>query len=404
MSFVDLIRQQIQVLGNVPEPSDDAVSHSHKLYQTIVEQANNGAMTFHDFMHMALYAPGLGYYSAGAHKIGPAGDFITAPELSPLFGQCVAIQVQQVMSDDCNSLLEFGAGTGRLAVSIMAYLAQVDSLPEHYIILEPSPDLRQRQQQLITTEIPQLAERFRWLSELPESFSGVVIANEVIDAMPVHGFRVTGGSLEEMMVTLDADQQLTMAFSQTLSPELEAWWSSCGQQLNLPDGYVSEVNLAMNGWINAIGECLDKGLVLLIDYGFPMAEYYLPERSSGTIKCHYRHRHHDDPLVLLGLQDITAHVDFTSVAETGLASGLDVLGYANQGSFLTSCGILQLAESEVGEDLKKQVLMAQQIKPLIMPEEMGELFKVMALAKQIDPVALGGLIGYRYLDQRHLLG
>jgi len=230
------------------------------------------------------------------------------------------------------------------------------------------------------------------------------VANEVIVAMPVHGFRVQDNQIEERMVTTDAQGELAIGYSPQLTPALHDWWQSVGVELGLPDSYVSEVNLAMLSWIQSLGQCLNKGLVILVDYGFPMAEYYLPERSTGTIKCHYRHRHHDDPLVLLGLQDITAHVDFTSVAEAGLANGFDVLGYANQGGFLTSCGILQLAESAVGEDLKQQVLMSQQIKPLIMPEEMGELFKVMTLAKEIDPISLGGLVGYRYLDQRHLLG
>lgn len=404
VTHTDRILQQIQSLGNVPEPSIDAIQHSELLYQEIVKNSKNGDLTFHDFMHLVLYAPGLGYYSAGSHKIGPAGDFITAPELSPLFGQSIAVQAQQVLSEDCASMLEFGAGTGRLAVSVMSYLAQVDALPEQYIILEPSPDLKQRQQALVAAELPELVNRFQWVSELPDSFSGVMVANEVIDAMPVHGFRVVGDRIEEMMVIVDADEELTIAYSETLSPALSDWWSTTGQQLGLPDGYISEVNLAMNAWIKSIGESLTKGLVLLIDYGFPVAEYYLPERNTGTIKCHYRHRHHDDPLKLLGLQDVTAHVDFTSVAEAGLDYGFDVLGYANQGAFLTSCGILQLAEAAVGDDLKQQVLMSQQIKPLIMPEEMGELFKVMTLAKDIDPVSLGGLIGFRYLDQRHLLG
>lgn len=411
MSYKNRILQQIQQLEQVPEPDDAAINHSALLYQKIVAQINQGPFTFSEYMHQLLYAPGLGYYSAGATKIGPAGDFITAPELSPLFGQCLAVQAQQVLGEGCSDLLEFGAGTGRLAVAIMNYLAAVGELPEHYFILEPSPDLQQRQQEFISSECPDQADRFVWLSELPDSFSGVIIANEVLDAMPVNLFRVAEQAIEEMHVCVSEQGDLEGQFSTDVTPVLNDWWESTGRDLRLPTGYESEVNLAIKPWIESLANCLTKGLIILIDYGFPRSEYYLPERSTGTLKCHYRHRHHNDPFVLAGLQDVTAHVDFTAVAEAGFESGLDVLGYVNQAGFLTSCGILQMAENELpvqskdnqDSGLKQQLLLSQQIKPLIMPEEMGELFKVMALGKAINPVELVGLIGFRYLDQRRLL-
>ena len=411
MLYKDRIQLQIERLEQVPEPDDAAIDHSELLYQKIVAQINQRPFSFSEFMHQLLYAPGLGYYSAGSTKIGPAGDFITAPELSPLFGHCLAVQAQQVLGDGCADMLEFGAGTGRLAVAIMSYLAAVDDLPDHYFILEPSPDLQQRQQDLIKTECPEQMERFVWITELPETFAGVIIANEVLDAMPVNIFKVADDGIEEMQVAVSEAGELHPQFTTDISPELADWWVTTGRNLGLPNEYESEVNLAVNPWIESLANCLTKGLIILIDYGFPMSEYYLPERSTGTLKCHYRHRHHNDPFVLLGLQDVTAHVDFTAVAEAGFESGLDVLGYVNQAGFLTSCGILQMAENELpvqveaSEDsgLKQQLLLSQQIKPLIMPEEMGELFKVIALGKDIDSVDLGGLIGFRYLDQRRLL-
>ncbi len=411
MSYTDRIMQQIKVLEQVPEPAPSAIDHSELLYQKIVAQINREPLSFAEYMHQALYAPGLGYYSAGATKIGAQGDFITAPEISPLFGQCIAIQAEQVLKDGCNDILEFGAGTGRLALSIMQYFNQTNQLPEHYFILEPSPDLQDRQRQLIQQELPNQFHRFVWLEQLPDSFSGVIVANEVLDAMPVNIFKVTEQGIEEMQVALNEHEDLVTDWRADVSPDLADWWRDHGSKLGLPVGYSSEVNLAIQPWLTALSNSLVRGLMLVIDYGFSHAEYYLPERATGTLKCHYRHRHHDDPLVLVGLQDITAHVDFTAVAEAGLTCGLDVLGYVNQAGFLTSCGILSMAEQalpEVTEDgsdpgLKQQLLLAQQIKPLIMPEEMGELFKVMALGKDIDPVAVGGLTGFRYLDQRRFL-
>ena len=400
MRYADRINDQIQALVQVPMPSEDAIMHSERLYQSIVAQIQNDSIPFNEFMHQVLYSPGLGYYSAGAAKIGPEGDFITAPEISPLFGASIGVQIEQVLNLNGGSVLEFGAGTGKLALSILRYLQERQCLPSRYYILEPSPDLQQRQKELLNSEIPELIEHVQWLSALPETFTGVVIANEVLDAMPVHVFKKLGDSIQEQYIGCSDSGDFVTVYRESNSDELMNWWQKYGQGKNLPDGYVSEVNLNIGPWLEAIEQMMESGLILLIDYGFPEAEYYLPERSTGTLKCHYRHHHHDDPLKLPGLQDVTAHVDFTAVAEAGHGAGLDVLGYVHQGGFLTSCGIVQMAEKQLSGDLKQQMKLAQEIKPLIMPEEMGELFKVIALGKNLDTVDMGGLVGFEYLDLR----
>ena len=400
MRYADRINEQIQALGQVPMPSEDAIVHSERLYQSIVAQIQNNSIPFNEFMHQVLYAPGLGYYSAGAAKIGPEGDFITAPEISPLFGASIGVQIAQVLNLGGGSVLEFGAGTGKLALSILRYLREQQRLPTQYYILEPSPDLQQRQKELLSQEIPELMDIVQWLDALPESFTGVVVANEVLDAMPVHVFKTNGEGIQEQYIGCSDSGDFVTEYKETKSEELMNWWQKYGQKQHLPDGYLSEVNLNIGPWLEAIEQMMESGLILLIDYGFPESEYYLPERSTGTLKCHYRHHHHDDPLKLPGLQDVTAHVDFTAVAEAGHGAGLDVLGYVHQGGFLTSCGIVQMAEKQLSGDLKQQMKMSQQIKPLIMPEEMGELFKVIALGKNLDTVDMGGLIGFSYLDLR----
>jgi SAM-dependent MidA family methyltransferase len=300
-------------------------------------------------------------------------------------------------------VLEFGAGTGKLALTIMNRLAELDCLPEQYLILEPSPDLQQRQQAMLAEALPDYFERFSWLSGLPAEFTGVVLANEVLDAMPVHLFKTDGDAIRECHVALNKTGDLVAQFQTDIQPELQHWWDTTGRHLGLPDDYMSEVNLAMPAWIKSLAAMLSQGLIILLDYGFPRHEYYLAERFKGTLKCHYRHHHHDDPLVLLGLQDITAHVDFTAAAESAHDNGLDVLGYVNQGGFLTSCGIVQLAEQQLSGDLAQQLKLSQEIKPLIMPDEMGELFKVLTLGKGIEPTEMGGLLGYQFMDLRQQL-
>jgi len=403
MLYADRIRAQIQALGEIPMPSDEAIDHSECLYNHLVGKLANGPMSFRDLMEDLLYAPGLGYYSAGSYKIGAAGDFITAPEISTMFGASIANQCAQTLSVTEGSILEFGAGTGSLANSILNHLGSIDALPDHYYILELSPDLKQRQQQKLQAEQADFYERIIWLEAMPKNFKGVVLANEVLDAMPVNLFKVVEGRAVEQAVALDDNNDLDYVDANQNDPMLDTWWQNLGSKLNLPEGYISEVNLAIQPWISSIAQSLESGLVLLIDYGYPHNEYYHPDRDQGSLMCHYRHRNHPNPLVLLGLQDVTAHVDFTAVAEAALDSELDVLGYCHQSGFLTSCGILQLAEQQLTGELSQQLLLSQEIKPLIMPEEMGELFKVIALGRDLDTVAMGGLLGFQFMDLRQQL-
>ena len=302
-------------------------------------------------------------------------------------------------------ILEFGAGLGTLAADILRHLASENCLPEHYYIVEISADLKQRQQHKLKTEIPEHYSRVIWLDKPPkEGFKGIILANEVLDAMPVHLFEIDDGGPKEMMVYLDEDDNFIMQRSNEPSEQLNDWYKRDEiAQIEFPDGYLSEVNLAMESWIKALAECLSEGLILLIDYGYPRHEYYLPERSQGTLISHYRHHSHDQVLSLLGLQDVTAHVDFTAVAESASDAELSVSGYTNQASFLSGCGILQMAEKLADGDLNKQMRLAQKIRTLIMPDEMGEIFKVIALTKALPFELSSQLIGFSFSDLRHSL-
>jgi SAM-dependent MidA family methyltransferase len=303
--------------------------------------AAGGLLPFDRFMDLALYAPGLGYYVAGAVKLGRDGDFVTAPEISPLFGRCLAAQCAEVLERlGGGDLLELGAGTGALAVEVLQALEHRDALPERYLILEPSPDLQERQQSLIRERIPHLEERCAWLTRLPRTLRGVVLANEVLDAMPVHRFSIRDdGGIDEVFVTERAAIFLEVT-APVRSPGLaDAVAALQAEGFAQAPGYGSEINLRLPPWLKALGLSLDAGLVLLVDYGYPRAAYYQPDRTMGTLMCHLRHQAHDDPYTHIGLQDITAHVDFTAVAEAGVAAGFDLAGFTTQAHFLIGCGI-----------------------------------------------------------------
>ena len=378
-------------------PGPEARAHSDRLVVYIAERiaAAGGWLSFADYMAMALYEPGLGYYTAGAHKLGAAGDFVTAPELTPIFGQAVAAQVAEVLRQTGGNVLELGAGSGRLALDMLRELERLDCLPERYLILEVSADLRQRQQVLISAEIPHLSERVVWLDGLPERVHGVVLGNEVLDALPVHLVRWYEGGLYERGVVLTP--QGGFGWQDRL---LESGALFEAAQI-LPVGstdYLSEINLAAPALVHSLAERLDRGLILFIDYGFPRREYYHPDRKAGTLMCHYRHHAFDDPFFLPGLTDITAHIDFTAIADAALDAGLDVLGYADQAHFLLNCGALTCLERfSVGSvPYHKQ---AAALNRLLMPAEMGELFKVVALASGVD----GPLMCFMQGDRRHVL-
>lgn len=347
--------------------------------------ANGGALTFDRFMELALYAPGLGYYVAGSAKLGAAGDFVTAPEISPLFGSCVAVQCAEVLQRlGGGAILELGAGTGALAVAVLTRLERLEALPDRYAILEPSPDLQERQRRLIATRIPHLANRCRWLERLPEGLCGVVLANEVLDAMPVHRFRI-GDSGEPLEVLVrERDGALVETAAPPRSPGLaESVGALRSAGLALAPGYISEINLRLPPWMRALSEALAAGLLLAIDYGYPAAVYYSADRAMGTLMCHLRHQAHADPYRHIGLQDITAHVDFSAAARAGLAAGFALGGFAPQAQFLIGCGIDRLLAEGMDSGVPDPDL-ALGAKQLLLPCAMGERFQVLGLSKGLD--------------------
>ena len=382
---------------DLPAPDAIAVAHSQQLRAAIIDhiEVAGGAISFAEYMNHALYEPGLGYYMAGSAKFGAEGDFVTAPEVSPLFGRAIAVQISEILEDVGGSVLELGAGSGKLALSIVqALLADVSSartgsslvglLPPgfSYAILEPSAELAQRQRALLQGSLPAEAfARVRWLDALPATFDGVVLANEVMDALPVERFQTASDGLRQLHVSADFTLEPHPA-GESLISALAALEDDLGYQL--PPAYESEVSLLIAPWIHSLATMLNNGVILLIDYGYPRQEYYSLERSSGTLTCFYRHRMHYDPMQMPGLQDITAHVDFTAVAEASVAADLTLLGYASQSAFLLDNNLLGLADASlVGSDNEMhRMALAKEIKTLTLPGEMGERFQVMALGKR----------------------
>jgi SAM-dependent MidA family methyltransferase len=385
-----------------PAPGPEATAQSIRLTKRIRAEldANGGRIPFRRFMELVLYAPGLGYYSGGARKLGPAGDFVTAPELSPLFSRCLARQCAQVLAQTGGDVLELGAGTGVMAADMLGELERLGQLPNGYRILEVSADLRERQKTTLAERAPALLGRAQWLERLPDSgFRGVILGNEVLDAMPVQRFRVTDRGVRPLEVVWKRDRFAVRegAADATLAVAVAALEAELGHAF--PVGYESELNPSLTPWLSALAETLEAGLLLLIDYGYPRREYYHPQRARGTLLCHYRHRVHDDPFFLPGLQDITASVDFSAVADAALAAGLTVAGYSSQAYFLFGCGLEALLAESDPEDLVNHLELTRQIKLLTLPGEMGERFKVMALARSLD----GPLLGFGMRDQRGLL-
>ncbi len=364
--------------ANLPIPSQPALEHSARLTQLIQDEiaTSGGWISFARYMELALYAPGLGYYTAGSHKFGEAGDFITAPELSSLFGHTLATQVQQIMAQSTPHILELGAGSGKLAVDMLSELERLGCLPDSYSILEVSADLRERQQALVQQHLPHLADRVHWLDALPESFSGAMVANEVLDALPVHQVYWHDSAVRERGVVV-ADGR----FAWQERDISDAALREVAQNLVVPDDYISEICMAERGLIQSLASRLQQGALLFIDYGFGVREFYHPQRNKGTLMCHYRHHAHDDPFYLPGLQDITAHVNFTSIAECGIDAGLELMGYTNQAFFLINGGITELLALYPPEDLRVYLPLSGQLQKLTSPAEMGDLFKVIALGK-----------------------
>ena len=386
--------------GALPVPPEEALAHSRVLTDAIRAEidAAGGHIPFKRFMELALYAPGLGYYSAGSEKIGAEGDFVTAPEISPLFSRCLARQCEQVIRRlGRGVILEPGAGTGVMAADMLLELERRGALPEAYWILEPSAELQRRQKQTLEARTPRLMDRINWLESLPaRPFDGVILANEVLDAFPFDRIRIEGGEVYELHVAWEDGR-----FAWRSLPADQALRDYAGAILDiqsLPDGYTSEVNRSVQPFIASLADVLDRGVILLVDYGYPRAEYYHPQRIDGTMLCHYRHRVHADPFVYLGLQDITASVDFTTVAEAASAAGLAVAGFTTQAHFLLGCGLDAMREGDDG-DQKALLEYARQVKLLTLPAEMGERFKAMGLGRGFDEP----LAGFSLNDQRHRL-
>lgn len=385
-TYFDWLTQQCQGL-KVPWVSGMQGKVSYKLSQTIAgEIEKTGSIPFSQFMHHALYEPGLGYYSAGSHKLGKGGDFVTAPELSPLFAQTFAKSFIKIFEQSAANVLELGAGTGTFAVELLKELEAQGSLPERYYILEVSADLKQRQRQTIEQKIPHLVNRFEWLNHLPSEFSGAIFANEVADALPIDLVRKQKADLQKAQVK-QVDSGFRLSWQDTGSlletnPYVRQW----------PHGYTTEQHLQTEFWLAGLVECLTKGAIILVDYGYSADEYYAPQRTDGTLQCYYRQHKHNDPLLLPGLQDITASVNFSQIAYAAHKLGAEIVGYCEQALFLMSSGIekesAELAE-KLGSDTMAQVKISQQLKKLLMPDEMGENCKVLIAAKNC-PLQLQG--------------
>lgn len=363
----------------LPEPGADALAASHALRQLVADDivAAGGWISFERYMELVLYAPRLGYYSGGAAKLGKDGDFTTAPEISPLFGATLAHLATELIASSqsvANVLLEFGAGTGKLAADILRELQARGQLPEQYFIVEISGQLRERQRQ----SLREFESRVVWLDALPDSFSGVVIGNEVLDAMPVKLAVKAGQAWLERGVALDA--QGAFCFADRASADLPV--AQIAQADALPDGYLTELAPVAIGFMRTLAQMLTRGegaVAILPDYGFPAAEYYLAERAEGTLMCHYRHHSHPDPFYLPGLQDVTAHVDFTAMAVAAVEQGAEVLAYTSQAAFLLNAGVGELLLRTSPEQSMQYLPQANAVQKLISPAEMGELFKVLVI-------------------------
>ncbi|HYT86920.1 MAG TPA: SAM-dependent methyltransferase [Burkholderiales bacterium] len=380
---------------SLPEPSPEAREHSDRVAEHIRGEisASGGWISFARYMELALYAPGLGYYSAGSRKLGKAGDFVTAPEISPLYGQTLARQVKQVLDAGFDEVLEVGAGSGALAATLLEELERAGRTPRNYLILELSADLRERSRDTLASRVPHLLERVAWLNRLPPAFSGVVLGNEVLDAMPVHVVRTQGGRVEEGGVGVRSDR-LDWSWRLASGGPLDA-----ARALKLPEGFRTEIQLAARGFMRSLAGVLEKGAAFFVDYGFPEKEFYHPQRKDGTLMCHYRHHADADPFFLPGLQDITSHVDFSAIATSARSGGLELLGYTGQAQFLVNCGITEVMSRTPPEDGTRFLPFANQANRLMSPAEMGELFKVIALGRGFA----APLLGFREGDRRQAL-
>ncbi|HNU65726.1 MAG TPA: SAM-dependent methyltransferase [Methylotenera sp.] len=394
-------------MSTLPKPAPEAEKHSEQLVLKIQDeiQSAGGWLDFARFMQLALYATGLGYYSAGSQKFGDikkgGGDFVTAPQISPLFAQTLANQMIQVLQLTQGSVLELGAGTGKLAADCLLTLAKLNGLPERYFILEVSDHLRQVQLETLSQTLPQdVLQRVEWLNELPQQFAGIVIGNEVLDAIPVNIVHKHANGIEVCGIAVVNHKLVwqNRPINQHGTPSEKSLFEAV-TNLNLPEGYTTEICPAASGLMTSLANMLKNGAILMIDYGFSAREYYHPQRNQGTLMCHYQHYAHTDPLIYVGLQDITAHVDFTSIAHAAVKGGLSLSGFCSQAQFLMNCGILTLLSEVSPTDMARYAPLAAAAQKLLSPAEMGDLFKVIAFTKEIDTPLMGFLTG----DKSHTL-
>ena len=379
----------------LPAPSPDAAAHSQRLAEHIAATiaAEGDWIPFSRFMELALYAPGMGYYTAGSRKFGADGDFVTGPEISEMYAKCMSRQAAQVLQATGGDVLELGPGSGVLAADLYAELKSVGCAPERYLLLEVSPDLRERQRARIAERHAADLARFVWIDRLPQKIRGLVIANEVLDVVPFALVHRRDGELYERGVSVS---EAGFVWDDERMPEGELRRRAAAV---LPPGdydYLTEVSLAAEALVRTIAQSLEAGVALFIDYGFPEREFYHPQRSMGTLRCHYRHRFHGDPFFMPGLQDITAHVDFTAMARAAEQGGAEVEGFTTQAYFLISCGLAVLVSAGDPTATLSKLKATSAVHRLISPSEMGELFKVMGIVKGMD----GPLLGFQ--SARHL--
>ena len=379
-------------IASIPSPSEAALSHSNELVALIRSEIEcvGGTIGFDRFMELALYAPGLGYYAAGTRKFGQAGDFVTAPELSPLFSRCVANQAAEVLElVGEGDILEVGAGSGLLAGELIHALLASHRPPRRYLILETSADLKHRQRVQLETNFPESLSYIDWIDDFPdEGFRGVLIANELLDAFPASRFQIVGKEFTEVAVGWEEGRfvWLNRLPDETLKRSINTILD-CVPGL-LPLGYVSELSVVRDAWVTEMLSRFDKGVALIFDYGYPRLEYYHPQRVDGTLCCYYRHRVHDDPFILPGLQDITTHVDFTALADAARGAKAQVLGFTTQGNFLLGTGLLDFM-NEADPGTRQHAQLTSQVKQLILPGQMGDLVKVLALSRGVDHLLMG---------------
>ncbi len=379
--------------GALPVPDDAALAVSERLKRMIGRAIaeRDGEFGFDDYMQRALFEPMLGYYSGGACKFGGAGDFVTAPELSPVFSHCLARQCRQVLSHlGGGAILELGPGTGAMAVDMLLWLERHDALPDVYYLLEPSATLRERQRLKFADDAPHLAGRVIWCEGLPEKkLCGMIIANEVLDVLPVKRVVVDDGLYEQTVTCDDAGR-----FGWRIGRLGESVASIAARRIDgaghsLPQPYITEINPVINSWLKALDAVLERGVILFADYGYPRRDYLHPERRQGTLVCHYRHYMHDDPFLYPGLQDISAAVDFSSVAEAAVELGLHVAGFATQAHFLIACGLDEVIAEQARHGSASRERTAGAVNTLTMPGEMGEQFKFIGMTKSLDIALMG---------------